>query len=477
MAFIAPSLWTVNEYGEGLRRLLRERRQLDRWVDFKSHQVFSDVTTYTALQFFTRDPSENIRIAAAPQGEVEDIDWSDAALSVPYADMPEDGEWLMATGAERALIARLSATCLRLDDGRLTSGIIVRIQTSADKIYHLERVGQGQYRCTPTGEAPYLVEIEDEIMRPLISGAEAKRYEEPETNTYLLFPYARDARGNMQLIGEEAMARRFPEAWAYLRTWEATLGARERGAFDDGTWWRFGRSQNIDKQDIEKLIVAQTVPEMRVCADRAADKYLNNVRVNGILPSEGTDPFYLLGVLNGALANFVFKRIAKPKSGGYFEANRQFIAPLPVPNASAEEQTEIAQMARALQDGWTHRRELLAAAENRLSVLARARHNEHWLWPDFPAIEELESSAPKTLTMAVERQDWVKKRLEEAVAERVEILQAALDAESPLEVDFRDGELVLHTGGRHILDHIYLDDDLGRLVASYWHLQLLSQTW
>jgi hypothetical protein len=118
MAYIAPSLWTVNEYGEGLRRLLRERRQLDRWVDFKSHQVFSDVTTYTALQFFTRDPCEAMRIAAAPGGDVEDIDWSDAGLSVPYAAMPEDGKWLMVTGAERALIARLEATCARLDDAR-----------------------------------------------------------------------------------------------------------------------------------------------------------------------------------------------------------------------------------------------------------------------------------------------------------------------------------------------------------------------
>jgi len=39
MAFIAPSLWTVNQYGEGLRRLVRRGRHLDRWLDFKSHQI------------------------------------------------------------------------------------------------------------------------------------------------------------------------------------------------------------------------------------------------------------------------------------------------------------------------------------------------------------------------------------------------------------------------------------------------------
>ena len=187
--------------------------------------------------------------------------------------------------------------------------------------------------------------------------------------------------------------------------------------------------------------------------------------------------FYLLGVLNGALANFVFKRIAKPKRGGYFEANKQFIAPLPVPNASIEEQAEIAEMARALQDGWTRRRELLVAAQDRLSVLPRARHGEHWLWPDLPAMHNLEAAAPRRLEIAGERRDWAKQKVADAVAERLEKLQAALDGEVTPEATFRNGELVLHAGGRHLLDHIYLDDGAGRLAEGYWCFLLLSQNW
>jgi hypothetical protein len=103
MAFIAPSLWTVNQYGEGLRRLVRRGRHLDRWLDFKSHQIFEDVITYTALQFYTHEPRDEMRIAAAPDGEMADVDWSDAYLAVSYDALPDDGEWLMATGPERAL--------------------------------------------------------------------------------------------------------------------------------------------------------------------------------------------------------------------------------------------------------------------------------------------------------------------------------------------------------------------------------------
>src|SRR5437660_1361468 len=103
----------------------------------------------------------------------------------------------------------------------------------------------------------------------------------------------------MRLIPPSEIERRFPRAWTHLRRWEHELRKRESNAFDDETWYRFGRNQNLDKQDVPKLIVAQTVPEMRVCADYAGVNYLNNVRVNGILPECGTDQSFLLGVLNG----------------------------------------------------------------------------------------------------------------------------------------------------------------------------------
>jgi hypothetical protein len=479
MGFIAPSLWAVNRYGEGLRSLVRRGRNLDRWLDFRSHQIFDDVITYTALQFYTREPRDSLRIAAAPSGEMADIDWSDPELVISYDAMPETGEWLMATGAERTLIERLARDCLRLDDPSLTSGIIVGIQTSADHIYHLERLGNGRYKGTPKGKGaePYEVEIEDTIMKPLVSGHEAKRYEEPETDIYLLFPYERDARGAMRLIPSNDMERRFPKAWAHLRRWEQDLRKRESNSFDDEIWYRLGRNQNLDKQDGPKLIVAQTVPAMRVCADSNGTNYLNNVRVNGILPANCTDQMYLLGVLNGPVADFVFRRIGKPKQGGWYEANKQFIAPLPIPNASAEPRADIAHLAQGLQKRWTDRRHLLQEADDRLSVLARARHPARWLWPDLPILPEMAEQAPTGLRIATDRRKWAGERLDEMEATRVEALQAALDRGGRRKVSFDRGEPRLYVSGTAVLDKIYLDEAVGRLTEAYWRWLLLSEPW
>ena len=477
MAFIAPSLWTVNQYGEGLRSIVRRGRHLDRWLDFKSHQIFEDVITYTALQFFTREPRDDVRIAAAPNGDMADVDWSDPELAVQYEDFPETGEWLMATGSERALIERLARDCVRLDDPSVTSGIIVGIQTSADHIYHLERLGAGRYKCKPKekGAAPYEVEIEDAIMKPLVSGTEAKRYEEPETNTYLLFPYERDASGVMRLIPADEMAQRFPQAWAHLRRWEQDLRGRESGKMDRGDdWWGYVYLKNMAKQDSAKLIVPRLVEHLKCSLDAEGRVFLDNVDAGGILAAPNVELGYPMAVLNGPVADFVFRIIAKPFQNDYRSANKQFIAPLPVPKGTDEERASVAARARRLQQRWTHRRNLLQQAADRLSVLARARHPARWLWPDLPNLPELSEEAPRGLRLATDRRKWAGERLDEMEAARVEALQAALDRGGRRQVRFERGELRLYVSGTTVLDKIYLDEAAGRLVESYWRWLLLS---
>lgn len=361
MGLIAPSQWAVNRSGEGLRGVIRQGRHLDRWLDFKAHQVFGDVVTYTSLQFFSREPCDVVRIAAAPHGEMAGVDWSDVALAVPYARLPQSGEWLMASGAERALIERLGRDCLRLDDPSLTQGIIVGIQTSADHVFHLARLGPGRYRGKPKGKGatPYEVAIEDAIMQPLVSGAEAKRYATPDTDTYVLFPYERDDNGVMRLIPAGDLQLRFPEAWAHLKRWERELRAREQGRFDDNAWYRFGRNQNIDKQDVPKLVVPRLVAHLKCSLDGEGRVCLDNVDVGGVLPAANIPPAFLMAVLNGPVADVVFRLTAKPFQNDYRSANKQFIAPLPVPRASAEAQADIAARALRLQARWTQQRELL----------------------------------------------------------------------------------------------------------------------
>jgi hypothetical protein len=473
MAYIASSLWAVNQYGEGLRHLVRRGRNLDRWLDFKSHQVFEDVITYTALQFYTHESRDAVRIATAPNGEMADIDWSDPELAVPYDSLPETGEWLIATGAERALIERLACDCRRLDDRALTADIFQGVKTGADQVFKLKRLGEHRYLCEPDQGAAYPVEIEDDIMYPILSGPETKRYITPSSDTYLLFPYT-ISTGTARLITADMFRARFSRAWSYLASWRPLLERRDNGALRDESWYRFSRSQSLERAGVRKFCAAGTVPSLRFTYDENGTFFLTGGRVDGVVPSNEIDSWFLLGALNGPVCDFVFRRIGRIKQGGWYEANKQFIAPLPIPWGSPEARGDIAARAERLQESWTRRRHLLQEAGERLSVLARARHPVRWLWPDLPALPQLTEQAPSGLRIGTDRRKWADERLDEMEAARIESLQAALDQGGRQEARFEGGELRLYVNGAVVLHKIYLDETAGPLAESYWRWLLLS---
>jgi hypothetical protein len=475
MAYIAPSLWAVNEYGAALRKLLHRTRQLERWIDFKSFQVFEEAITYTALQFFTHAPNETVKVVISPEGEMGDIDWTDETLAVPSAALRDDREWLMATGEDREVIERLARDCLRLDDKSVTSGIIQGLVTSADPIFHLEKKGTGRYICAPKGLPGFEVELEDKIMKLLVSGSDAKRYEVSLTNTFLLFPYFDTERGTTALKPEREMKAQFPKAWAYLKSWEKNLRGRENSKMDrDKDWWGYVYPKSLGKNKLPKLVVPRLVIDLSAFADDDGKFYLDNVDVGGVIPMPSINSNFLLAALNGPVANFVFRRISKPFQNGYWSANKQFIAPLPIPHADAKTQKAVGAMAKHLQERWTSRRDLLKDAAARLSNLGRKKQSPKWLWPDLPDIAEIEDRLPKKL-MKSERAELARIEWAAQHEARIEALQGLLDTSPQLVASFAGGELKLASGGAAVFHRIYLDDETGPLAAAYWQYLALSR--
>ncbi|WP_270373655.1 Eco57I restriction-modification methylase domain-containing protein [Marinicauda sp. Alg238-R41] len=467
MGYIAPSLWRYNEYGEGLRKFLHDGKHLDRWIDFGSYQVFEAATTYTALQFYSNTPKDEVRFVYAHDGAVSDTpDWDDQNWRMPYDQLPRTEPWVFVPGHERKLIRRLQEACVPLNDSKVST-IFVGVQTNANKIYHLKRIGNDTYLYEPDKDVAIEVAVEDKIMRPLVSGTEAKRYVSPDGEKRILFPY-RVKGADYSLFTEIEMKKWFPNAWKYLKSVEEELRARGNGEVDnDEKWWGWIYLKNIDKQGLPKLMVAQTVPEMRVSPDEGGDYCLDNVRVNGILPAHQQDFYYLLGILNSHLVNWVFRRIAKPKDNGFFEANRQFIAPLPMPKASAAQKQDIDDRARTLQDLHTKRRDKLKALEKRYSACAVKKRSEDWLFPQVGALDHWKAEAPDDM-QAREKTKWAKEQRKLKLEECLEHIEARLSPSSELEARYDDGELRFLVDGVLVIENVYVNDADGQHILTYW---------
>ncbi|MCV0394128.1 MAG: Eco57I restriction-modification methylase domain-containing protein [Rhizobiaceae bacterium] len=487
LGFIAPSLWVMNEYGEGLRELVGKGRNLDRWLDFKSFQIFEEATTYTALQFFTKKANDVVRVAYAPGGSIPDAPWADIQTGLSYDRLAFGERWLLVTGAERTLVDKLQKACLRLDDPSLANNIFQGLITSADVIYHLKRKGPNTYVHTPRGKnppPPFEVAIEDALMKPLVSGADAKRYQKPATNTYILFPYSVEG-GRAALIPPGTLQANYPNAWGYLKRFEADLrkreaalnpdgslklgqdGKPESAPFDDDAWYRFGRHQGLDRQEIVKLIVPRLVPNLRCIVDEEGAFFLDNVDVGGVAIADGIDPFFIAGILNGPVANFVFRRISKPFRGNTLSANKQFIAPLPIPHPKEGDRQEVAQRARHLQQVHTNHRDVIVALARRAKAAPSRNRPETFLFPTLVPARDRIADAPAALEEA-EKREWAKQEHKLELEGFYSAIGQRLRPEAELDAQFSEGELRFLVDGIPVIEKVFVSKEEGPFILAQW---------
>ncbi|MBD2139794.1 Eco57I restriction-modification methylase domain-containing protein, partial [Anabaena sp. FACHB-1237] len=331
--FIMPSLWIYNEYGKPLRSLILKSKYLSRFLDFGSSQVFLDATVYTACQQFSKQKKDYFQYLKIESYKFQFLQFKEWA-KILFSQLNENN-WSL--GEENILKIKRKIELNSKSLGEIAQ-IFVGIQTSADNIYHLRKISSGIYYSKILDRE---VEIEDSIMKPLISGTEAKRYKVPNTDKYLLHVY--QTINDFTLLNLNILKSNYPKAFEYLKTNESILRSRENNKFDNDYWYQFGRNQNLDKQTLSKIGIAQTVSDLQCFLDEDGKFFLNNVRVNGIKPINENEVNikYLLGILNSKVANFYFKLIGKPKDNGFFEANKQFISPIPIKIANEEYQKNI----------------------------------------------------------------------------------------------------------------------------------------
>ncbi|WP_368184627.1 DNA methyltransferase [Aestuariibius sp. HNIBRBA575] len=476
LGYIAPSVWQMNEYGSGLRNFVEQGRHLWGWIDFGSHQIFDEATVYTALMFFSKQPNTHVAVVQAPNGVVAESPWEAKDIHLPYGDLSFGDRWLLVTGKERKLINKLSKNGRRLDDPAVSRNIFVGIQTSADHIYHLKRLGPNRYEEKPPkgSKKGRVVEIEDGIMKPLVSGSDAKRYKTPEPEICLLFPYE-VTEERSQLLSSSKLSNRFPDAWSYLKGHEEALRSRESRKMDvDDGWWAYNYPKNLTKQETAKVIVPRLVTNISCSVDPNGSFYLDNVDVGAVSSARKVSPWFLAAVLNAQTADFAFRRISKPFRGDFRSANKQFIAPLPIPKAKPADQAALAQDAKRLQELYDQRRQALADIAGRMGAMRIRPQPNEWLFKDLPDLDDLKDQAPKRL-IGTERRTWAKERLAKEVEARHAALAEHLKPGVSLTAELVRGELRFMIDGIPAITGIFPPPAEAPFLLAQW-LVLASRT-
>jgi len=368
---IMPNKWFTTQVGESLRSLLAERRATQYLVDFGHFQVFEGVTTYTCLLFLGRLPHDAAGVAILEEAEDNARPlpggggrWQTGVVRIENlgADM-----WAFGIGPTGALLDKLG----RLPRLESIATVFKGTGTSADQVFLMRRQGDHFY----SRSLEQWVELEDDIMRPSLTGRDIDPYYYV-TDNYLLFPY-RLAGEEAHLIPAEEMAAKYPQAWAYLShpTNRESLGGRDKAAFRDrGDWYAYGRPQNMHLLGLDKIVGPDVAGRAEFACDLEGRHIIDTVYAIRPNPGLGWNLRTLAAILNSRMLTFFLQQTGTVLRGGYFRMKTAYLNPFPV--SSFTFTTPPDERARLVGTGiteaaeWTERAERAAASVSSSSFSA-----------------------------------------------------------------------------------------------------------
>jgi hypothetical protein len=223
------------------------------------------------------------------------------------------------------------------------------------------------------------------------------------------------------------------------------------------------------KQHLPKLLVPRIVVDL-ICAFDSTGKYcLDNVDVGGVITSDGADGRFILAILNSCLAGWIFRRLSKPFQGNLRSANRQFIAPLPVPPASPAQVALVVELASSMENMTTQRRLRIADIRARLRASGVRSRPESWLWPEIGTLDEWEARAPDHLDTH-ERAAWAGRQRSKEIEARLDAIQVRLQSRATLEAGRRGTQMLFAIDGVPVLERVFVEQAETDFVLAQWRL-------
>ena len=332
LGYITPSSWLRSDSGAALRRLLAKSHRVNRIIDFGQHQIFDDVTTYTAIAVIEKD----VAPANIPVEKYDGFQFHDAGSIVIDPDKPAR-LWAAARAEERERMRQLAKHGPRLSE---IADIHVGIQTLADSVF-IRPVAEAETHRLPAARrllesgAPYFahlpwhtedgtVMLERWILRPIVKASVLKDGCDPVQRA-VIFPY--DDHG--KLLPESYIADNAPAAYEWLSFNKPRLLNRDKGRFDPARWYAFGRHVSITSGFGPKILTSgmNKRPNFQLCLDPDATFYSGYC----IKPKPGVDTGRLLEALNSDDMDFFIRNTSRPYQGGWMSYAKSFIKDFPVP--------------------------------------------------------------------------------------------------------------------------------------------------
>jgi len=320
LGYITPNTYAKTMAGQPLRRFIREQHGIACLIDFGAHQLFDSATTYSLITVLHKNDRHD-----------------------KFALYRYDGKRIVSKGlvsvanlsAKRFWTLESESTLQKLEHirnrGRPLSelaGIHVGLQTLADDVFILQKVGEDAGVTVALDARGRETRIETAVTRPILKASLMKNGKDAKARV-IIFPYIAG-----KLLAEYDFKARFPLTYRYMVRHKTRLLQRDKGKFDAARWYAFGREFGLTETFGDKLITSgmNQRPNFQKCPAPEYTFYSGYC----VKPKPGVDPDALLAALNSADMEFYIRHTSRDYQNGWKSYAKSFIQDYGIPAAVAE---------------------------------------------------------------------------------------------------------------------------------------------
>ena len=332
LSYILPHKFLVSDFGSGLRGFLAENRAVENLLHFGSEMVFQDASTYTCIITLSHDNKE-LKFKSINPKDIFDAFTYD---TIAYKNL-DAAKWELSAQSTLQVIKKMQKQPLVLKDVFINAsqGIV----TTGDDIFVLNGKFEEDFFVGYSEELKAHVRLEKEIMKAFLKGDAVKKYEQLQTNLYVIYPHYQDINNKTKPYEEEELKKKFPLTYGYLEQFKELLTQRKiKYKTNPKYWYALHRSREMAIFKSEKIIT----PEISLGTNMTYDneQFYHATKCYSFIKNEQYNESYkfYLALLNSSLMWFFLKNTGYELRGGYFVFKTKFLEPFPLPKLKNLEQ-------------------------------------------------------------------------------------------------------------------------------------------
>jgi type I restriction-modification system DNA methylase subunit/predicted type IV restriction endonuclease len=337
LGYICPHKFLNSDFGSGIRQFLIDNNALNSFVSFGNNLVFKTASTYTGILLLSKDGKKSFKYYEFDY--VDKIELNSELISLKNENFAKyninefnSGQWMLVSAPTKLVLDKLHKQPQNI--GEVFNKVFQGVVTGLDEIYFLKRIKNAEESesiiTVYSQREDQLIEIEKEILKPMLKGEDVSRYKEPDFNYYCIYPY-KLVGDKTAILENDELAENFPLAYEYLSKYKKELKElRIKFKTNPKYWYSCHRGRSMALFESERIIT----PEISLGCNMtlAFPEIYHNTKVYSILPFSKSleNVNYWLGILNSRIMWYFLSNTGYVLRGGYFTFKTKYLKPFPI---------------------------------------------------------------------------------------------------------------------------------------------------